>query len=59
MNGLSWETIQNVIVAIDFLFISANEVTRINNIFWISIHLNVVQDWKLIPLLCCVEKVNV
>jgi hypothetical protein len=32
-----------------FIVINANEVTTINNIQWLSIHLYVVQGWKRIP----------
>lgn len=38
---------------------SAYEVMVINNTYYISLHLHVVQGRKRIPLLVCVEKVGV
>jgi len=40
------------------LYVSANEITTIDNTSWIFIHLYVVQGWKQILLLVCVEKVG-
>jgi hypothetical protein len=39
--------------------IFVNEVTIIENIKWLSIHLYVVQAWKRIPILLCVETIGV
>ncbi len=58
MNELLLDSIQNV-VFVNFSFGSVNEVIVIDNTFWISIHLHVVQGWKWIPLLICVEKFGV
>jgi hypothetical protein len=41
MNELLLDSIQNVVV--NFSFVSVNEVIIIDNTFWISIHLHVVQ----------------
>jgi hypothetical protein len=59
MNELLPESIQNVIVVANFIFVSDNKVIAIDNTFWISLHLYVVQGWKQIPLLACMKKVGV
>jgi hypothetical protein len=38
---------------------NVNEVITIDNASWISLHFYAVQGWNQIPLLVCVEKVNV
>lgn len=45
MNELLLDSIQNVVI-VNFSFVSVNEVIVIDNTFWISIHLHVVQGWK-------------
>jgi hypothetical protein len=59
MNNLLLQSIWNVIVVVNFIFVNVNEVTMINSASWISIHLYVVHGWKRIPLLICVKKVDV
>jgi hypothetical protein len=62
MNDLLLQSIHNVVNVVNvvnFLFASANEVTTINNASWISFHIYVVQSWKMILLLVCVEKFEV
>jgi hypothetical protein len=39
--------------------VSVDEVIAIDNTSWISLLLYVVQGWKQIPFLACVEKVGV
>ncbi len=58
MNKLLLESIQNVVVVANFIFVNADEITAIDNTSQISLHLYVVQGWKQIPLLVCVEKVG-
>ncbi len=45
-------------VVAPFIVINANEVTKMDNTQWLSIHLYVVQKWKRIPILLCVEAVS-
>ncbi len=45
-------------VVTPFIVISVDEITMIDNTQWLSIHLYVVQKWKHIPILLCVEAVN-
>jgi len=41
-----------------FIVVSVDEVTMINNTQWLSIHLYVVQKWRHIPILLCVEALS-
>jgi hypothetical protein len=59
MNDLLLQSTHNVVNVIDFLFMSADEMTTIDNASWIFLHIYVVQSWKRIPLLVCVEKLEV
>jgi len=59
MNDLLLQSIHNVVNVVNFLFVSADEVTTIDNASWISCHIYVVQSWKRNPLLVCVEKIEV
>jgi hypothetical protein len=54
-----WNLFLNAIGVVTFLFVDANEVITIDNKSWIFIHLYVVQGWKWISLLTCVEKFDV
>jgi hypothetical protein len=42
-----------------FIGISTNKMTTINNIKWLSIHLYVVQAWKMISILLFVKTCGV
>jgi hypothetical protein len=42
-------------VAATFIVMNVNEVTTIDNVEWLSIHLQVVYKWKRIPIFLCVE----
>ncbi len=42
----------------NFIVISMDEIIAIDNTQWLSIHLNMVQKWKRIPILLCVEVVG-
>jgi len=59
MNDLLLQSTHNVVNVVDFLFMSANEMITIDNATWISLHIYVVQSWKRIILLVCVEKLEV
>jgi hypothetical protein len=43
----------------NFIVVSAYEITTIDNTQWVSIHLYMVQCWKRIPILLCVESIGV
>jgi len=58
MHGVLLEAIKITFVVASFIAINADEVTTINNTQWLSIHLYVVQNWKRIPILLCVEIVS-
>jgi hypothetical protein len=58
MHGVLLEATKTTFVVTSFITISANEVTTIDNNKWLSIHLYVMQNWKRIPILLCVEIVN-
>jgi hypothetical protein len=59
MNQVLLKSTPNAINATNFLSMNVNEVMTIDNGSWISLHLYVVQSWNQIPLLVCVEKVDV
>jgi len=42
----------------NFIVINAYEMTTIDNIQWLSIHLYVVESWKRIMILLCFETVG-
>jgi hypothetical protein len=46
-------------VCANFIAICANEITTNDNTQWLSIHLYMVQGWKRIPILLCVESIKV
>jgi len=48
INELLLEFAQNVVVE-NFLSIIVDKVIAIDNIFWISLHLYVLQSWRQIP----------
>ncbi len=41
-----------------FIIVSADGVTTIDNTQWLSIHLYVVQKWRHIPIILCVEAIS-
>jgi hypothetical protein len=43
----------------NFIVVSADEVTTINNTQWLSIQLYMVQGWKNIPIFLCVKSIGV
>ncbi len=53
------QSIHDAINGINFLFVNVNEMTKIDNASWISLHLYVIQGWNQIILLVCVKKVDV
>jgi hypothetical protein len=58
MHILLLEAIKVAFVVAPFIVISADEVTMIDKTQWLSNHLYVVQKWKHIPILLCVEVVS-
>jgi hypothetical protein len=46
MNDLLLQSTCNIVNVINFLFVSADEVTTIDNASWIFFHIYVVQTWK-------------
>ncbi len=42
---------QNFVVASRFLSLNVDEVTNINNQYWISIHVYVMQAWRRVQVL--------
>ncbi len=58
MHGVLLEATKVTFVATSFIIVSANEVMAINNTQWLFIHLYVVQNWKRIPILLCMETIN-
>jgi hypothetical protein len=42
-----------------FILMTTNEGTTINNTHWLWIHLYMVQGWKIVTILLCVEIVRV
>jgi len=52
------EATKTTFVATPFIVVSVDEVTMIDNTQWLSIHLYVVQKWRSIPILLCVEAVS-
>jgi hypothetical protein len=59
MYGVLLEAIKATIACANFIVVSANEVTTIDNTQWLSIHLYMVQGWKKIQILLCVESIRV
>jgi hypothetical protein len=58
MHGVLLESTKITFVVASFITINVNEVKAINNTQWLSIHLYVVQNWKRIPILICVETIR-
>jgi hypothetical protein len=58
MHNMLLEATKVAFVRANFIVVNANEVTTTNNIQWLSIHLYMVQAWKRIPILLCVEFVG-
>jgi hypothetical protein len=46
MNDLLLQSTCNIVNVINFLFVSVDEMTTINNASWIFLHNYVVQAWK-------------
>ncbi len=57
--GHAWDFVgshkSSICRQVSFIAIIANEVIVIDNTQWLSIHLYVVQQWNMIPILLCVE----
>jgi len=59
MHGVLLNVTKTTFASTTYTNISANEVKTINSTQWLSIHLYVVQAWKRIPILLCVETIRV
>jgi hypothetical protein len=59
MHNMLLDAIKTIFVSATFIDICLNNVTTIDNILWLSIHLCMVQVWKKIPILLCVETTSV
>jgi hypothetical protein len=53
------DSIKVAFVVASIIVVSIDEVTIIDNTQWLFIHLYMVQQWKTIPILFCVQTVNV
>ncbi len=58
MHVVLLEATKVAFVIAPFIAISVDEITTINNTQWLSIHLYVVHKWRHIPILLCVETIN-
>jgi len=58
MNDLLLQSTCNAINVVEFISMNADEVTTLDNASCTSFHIYVVQVWKRIPLLVCVEMVE-
>jgi hypothetical protein len=59
MHNMLLKATKVAFVRANFIVVNENEVTTIDNTQWLSIHLYMVQAWKRIPILLCVESVGV
>lgn len=59
MHSVLLDVTKDAFTSIAYIGIFIDEVMTINNTQWLSIHLYVVQAWKRIPILLCVETVKV
>ncbi len=53
-----WEMVQNIKIIVQecvFKILNANEVTMINNQYWISVHVYMMKNWVHIPILLMLE----
>jgi hypothetical protein len=58
MHVVLLEATKVAFVVAPFITISVDEITMINNTQWLSLHLYVVQKWRRIPILLCVEVIS-
>ncbi len=58
MHKVLLEAIKAAFATTSFITVNADEVTIIDNIQWLSIHLYMVQQWKRIPILLYMETIN-
>jgi len=58
MHDVLLEATKAAFACANFIDVSVNEVTTIDNTQWLSIHLYMVQGWKKIPILLCVESIR-
>jgi len=58
MHVVLLEATKATFVDAPFIAVNVDEITTIDNTQWLSIHLYVVQKWRRIPILLCVEAVS-
>jgi hypothetical protein len=58
MHKVFLEAIKATFAVTSIITVSVNEVIAIDNTQWLSIHLYVVEQWRRIPILLCVEIVD-
>ncbi len=58
MHNVLLEATKIAFVVASFITINADEIKAISNTQWLSIHLYVVQNWKRIPILLCMETIS-
>jgi len=57
MHKVLLEAINVTFIAASFIMVNVDEVTAINNTQWLLIHLHMVEQWRRIPILLCVETI--
>jgi hypothetical protein len=58
MHGVLLETTKLAFAYVAFINSSANEVTTIDNTWWLLVHYYVVDNWKRISIHLCMEIVG-
>ncbi len=48
-----------IILEVNYVVGNANDVTTIDALHWMNIHIYVMQNWKHVPILLMVERVEV
>jgi hypothetical protein len=51
------EMTKEVVSTTPYFSITYDEVTTLNNQYWISIHIYTIQGWKRVPMLLCLQRV--
>jgi hypothetical protein len=55
MHDMFLDSTKTICVFASFIIVFANEITTINNTQWLFIHVYVIQQWKRILILFCVQ----
>jgi hypothetical protein len=59
MHDFVLTSIKAIMQAINYFFVSANEVITLDNWLWINVHVYVMKDWCTFPILLTLERVEV